>query len=113
MSLLSQELDGRNAVRLNMITSLLTLLVTLAVSGEGRNLQQNFSKQPESVRILEGGNVTLECGVRNKVGVLQWTKDDFGLGTDQNLSGYNRYNMDVVIDKDNSTSSLQFHRWAL
>ena len=110
MSLLSQELDGRNAVRLNMITSLLTLLVTLAVSGEGRNLQQNFSKQPESVRILEGGNVTLECGVRNKVGVLQWTKDDFGLGTSRSLPGYSRMSM---VGDNNQTWNLELVRVSL
>lgn len=28
-----------------------------------------------------------------KSGILQWTKDDFGLGAHRNLSGYERYAM--------------------
>jgi hypothetical protein len=31
--------------------------------------------------------------VVDKLGALQWTRDDFGLGTDRNLSGYKRYKM--------------------
>jgi len=57
------------------------------------DVEQKFISEPESVSVKEGENVTLACTVENKVGVLQWTKDDFGLGTYRNLSEYNRYRM--------------------
>ena len=84
------------------ITTVISLLLLLTV--RARNLQQNFLKQPESVRVVEGGNVTLECGVSNKVGVLQWTKDDFGLGTSRALPGYSRISM---VGGNNETWNLQ------
>lgn len=40
-----------------------------------------------------GSRVTLPCRVINKAGQLQWTKDDFGLGTHRHLTGYERYKM--------------------
>ncbi|GBP06468.1 Irregular chiasm C-roughest protein [Eumeta japonica] len=40
-----------------------------------------------------GSRVTLPCRVVNKAGQLQWTKDDFGLGTHRHLVGYDRYKM--------------------
>lgn len=42
---------------------------------------------------IVGSRVTLPCRVENKAGILQWTKDDFGLGTQRNLTGYERYSM--------------------
>ena len=48
--------------------------------------------------------MTLECGVRNKVGVLQWTKDDFGLGTSRSLPGYSRISM---VGNNNETWNLE------
>lgn len=42
---------------------------------------------------IVGSRVTLPCRVIGKSGVLQWTKDDFGLGAHRNLSGYDRYSM--------------------
>ena len=33
----------------------------------------------------------LACVVQGKAGTLQWTRDDFGLGTARELAGYNRY----------------------
>ena len=88
-----------------MNNSLLTAVISLLLSSGGaRNLQQNFVKQPESLSIVEGGNVTLECGVNNKVGVLQWTKDDFGLGTSRSLPGYSRISM---VGANNETWNLE------
>ena len=86
----------------SVLTPVISLLLLLTV--RARNLQQNFLKQPESVRVVEGGNVTLECGVSNKVGVLQWTKDDFGLGTSRALPGYSRISM---VGGNNETWNLQ------
>ena len=86
----------------SVLTTVISLLLLLTV--RARNLQQNFLKQPESVRVVEGGNVTLECGVSNKVGVLQWTKDDFGLGTSRALPGYSRISM---VGGNNETWNLE------
>ncbi|CAG9116274.1 unnamed protein product [Plutella xylostella] len=52
--------------------------------------------QPELLRCLTavvGSRVTLPCRVEHKSGQLQWTKDDFGLGLQRDLSGYERYRM--------------------
>ena len=53
-----------------------------------------------SVRVFEhfqkasvGEHVTLPCRVVGKRGVLQWTRDDFGLGNDRDLTGFRRYTM--------------------
>ena len=40
-----------------------------------------------------GEHVTLPCRVVNKQGVLQWTRDDFGLGSERDLIGFDRYAM--------------------
>lgn len=55
--------------------------------------EQAFLREPFDQIATVGEHVTLPCRVVNKRGVLQWTRDDFGLGTDRNLTGYNRYKM--------------------
>ena len=37
--------------------------------------------------------VTLPCRVENRIGLLQWTRDGFGLGDTRQLSGYSRYRL--------------------
>lgn len=54
---------------------------------------QKFAMEPQDQTAVVGSRVTLPCRVINKSGVLQWTKDDFGLGTHRNLSGFERYSM--------------------
>ena len=54
---------------------------------------QAFLREPFDQIATVGEHVTLPCRVVNKKGVLQWTRDGFGLGTDRNLTGYNRYKM--------------------
>nr|XP_029717674.1 irregular chiasm C-roughest protein-like isoform X1 [Aedes albopictus] len=49
--------------------------------------------EPQDQTAVVGSRVTLPCRVVNKSGQLQWTKDDFGLGTHRNLSGFERYSM--------------------
>ncbi|KAK7788833.1 hypothetical protein R5R35_012822 [Gryllus longicercus] len=49
--------------------------------------------EPQDQTAIVGSRVTLPCRVVNKTGALQWTKDDFGLGTHRNLSGFERYRM--------------------
>ncbi|XP_028035173.1 irregular chiasm C-roughest protein-like [Bombyx mandarina] len=55
--------------------------------------EQKFAMEPQDQTAVIGSRVTLPCRVENKVGQLQWTKDDFGLGLHRELSGYDRYKM--------------------
>lgn len=55
--------------------------------------EQKFAMEPQDQTAVVGSRVTLPCRVIGKTGILQWTKDDFGLGTHRNLSGFERYSM--------------------
>jgi hypothetical protein len=71
-----------------------TLLVLLLAAVEPLvGVEQRFAMEPQDQTAIVGSRVTLPCRVINKTGVLQWTKDDFGLGTHRNLSGFDRYSM--------------------
>uniref|UniRef100_A0A1B6DD38 Ig-like domain-containing protein n=1 Tax=Clastoptera arizonana TaxID=38151 RepID=A0A1B6DD38_9HEMI len=79
---------------------LLRWLTTLVLWGEFLSsvntygdYEQKFAMEPQDQTAVVGSRVTLPCRVINKSGVLQWTKDDFGLGTHRNLSGFERYSM--------------------
>lgn len=64
------------------------------LSSNDRNSHlQRFAMEPQDQTAIVGSRVTLPCRVVNKQGTLQWTKDDFGLGTHRNLSGFERYSM--------------------
>lgn len=54
---------------------------------------QHFAMEPQDQTAVVGSRVTLPCRVMEKIGALQWTKDDFGLGQHRNLSGFERYSM--------------------
>ncbi|PZC73138.1 hypothetical protein B5X24_HaOG209972 [Helicoverpa armigera] len=69
------------------------LLCLLLIVGCHGYQEQRFAMEPQDQSAIVGSRVTLPCRVENKVGALQWTKDDFGLGTHRNLSGYDRYAM--------------------
>ena len=43
-------------------------------------IAQRFEREPEDQTAVVGETVVMACRVLNKSGVLQWTKDDFGLG---------------------------------
>lgn len=58
-----------------------------------RSGSQRFAMEPQDQTAIVGSRVTLPCRVLGKNGMLQWTKDDFGLGTHRNLSGFERYSM--------------------
>lgn len=55
--------------------------------------QQQFAMEPQDQVAVVGARVILPCRVLNKKGILQWTKDDFGLGTRRRLSAFERYSM--------------------
>ena len=95
-----------------LVTTVIALLISIQGS-VGR--QQRFLREPTDVTVIAGeqvGSVTqyltqgqkylfifvltekivffkvvLPCRVEDKEGLLQWTKDDFGLGTKRDLPG--------------------------
>lgn len=73
------------------------LLLLLRISGAflltAALKDQKFAMEPQDQTAVVGSRVTLPCRVIDKSGILQWTKDDFGLGTHRNLSGFDRYTM--------------------
>lgn len=82
---------------LSMISLCLLFLLPLT-QGKSSNLftqfqNQRFAMEPQDQTAVVGARVTLPCRVINKQGVLQWTKDDFGLGTSRDLAGFERYSM--------------------
>lgn len=62
-------------------------------SGSQERQHQRFAMEPQDQTAIVGSRVTLPCRVIDKTGLIQWTKDEFGLGVHRNLSGYDRYSM--------------------
>lgn len=82
----------------NLTTTMTVLLLFLAMMGMTISpvsalSQQQFRRTPDNQTATVGDMVTLACSIINKFGVLQWTRDGFGLGTERNLVGYERYRM--------------------
>ena len=72
---------------------LVTNVILFGLTSSDRNQHsksQRFLVTPRNTVAMEGEEVRLNCKVDNLVGVLQWTKDDFGLGTLRELPGYER-----------------------
>lgn len=67
--------------------------------------EQIFAMEPQDQVAVVGTRVILPCRVLHKKGVLQWTKDDFGLGTRRKLSAFERYTM--IGSDDEGDYSLQ------
>lgn len=72
---------------------LLLLRISCLLTFTASLKEQKFAMEPQDQTAVIGSRVTLPCRVIDKSGVLQWTKDDFGLGTHRNLSGFDRYTM--------------------
>lgn len=91
---------SRQASSSSEYISLVTLcLLSLASGGRSLEQLQRFLEQPvASLEVHEGTTVSLACRVENKLGILQWTKDDFGLGTERELAGFARYRMTGTED---------------
>lgn len=62
-------------------------------SGSQEKQAQRFAMEPQDQTAIIGSRVTLPCRVIDKSGLIQWTKDEFGLGVHRNLSGFDRYSM--------------------
>lgn len=99
-------LNTKRKLRMSSTKSVLCLLLIGSVTalaqkssrgnsqaGGGGILAQSFLREPFDQIAAVGEHVTLPCRVINKRGVLQWTRDDFGLGSERQLIGFDRYQM--------------------
>jgi len=68
---------------------------------------QRFEREPEDQTAVYGESVVLACRVINKSGQVHCPKDDFGLGTDRELSEFERYSM--IGTDDEGINSLFIH----
>lgn len=84
---------------------IVTIIAALFVGYTAQAANQQFAIEPEDVSVAIGSRVMLPCRVIGKQGVLQWTKDDFGLGTHRNLTAFDRYTM--VGNEDDGDHNLQ------
>ncbi|RVE49470.1 hypothetical protein evm_005901 [Chilo suppressalis] len=80
-------------LRTLMERTVFCFVLSVLVVSVGGHREQKFAIEPQDQSAVVGSRVTLPCRVENKVGQLQWTKDDFGLGTHRHLTGYERYKM--------------------
>lgn len=75
------------------IFSFLIMIIIPSTMSFNTFVEQQFAMEPQDQVAVVGARVILPCRVINKQGVLQWTKDDFGLGTRRKLVGFDRYQM--------------------
>lgn len=78
---------------MNLFNILLVLMMISLRIHHSSASNQAFTIEPDSVSAMLGSNVVLPCRVESKQGQLQWTKDDFGLGTQRDLPAFERYTM--------------------
>ncbi|XP_033757883.1 nephrin-like isoform X4 [Pecten maximus] len=55
--------------------------------------EQHFLQTPADTRIVMGRSTMLNCSVGDRVGRVQWAKDDMLLGFDLSIPGYPRYSI--------------------
>lgn len=93
-------------LKIDVITILWLLqhFMLCPVESEELGPKQSFLREPFDQVAKVGEHVTLPCRVVNKQGVLQWTRDDFGLGSDRLLEGFKRYIM-TGSDEEGKSSS--------
>lgn len=90
------------------ISAIILIMVFLKnVFGYSGSIEQHLALEPQDQIAIVGARITLPCRVVNKQGVLQWTKDDFGLGTRRQLSGFDRYSM--IGSDEEGDFSLQIY----
>ena len=69
---------------------------------------QRFLREPADQTASVGEHVTLPCRVENKEGNIQWTRDDFGLGLNRNLAGFDRYRMSGSDEEGDYTLDIDY-----
>lgn len=78
-----------------MIITCAALVLAASAGRASSSNEQSFAVEPEDRTAVLDSTISLPCRVDGLAGQLQWTKDDFALGTNRNLSyhGYPRYAM--------------------
>lgn len=76
-------------------------------SSPGEIPPQVFLREPMDQTATLHSNVFLPCRVQNKKGILQWTRDGFGLGVERNLTGFDRYTMTGSDEEGKIIASVQ------
>ena len=71
-------------------------------------VEQRFLREPPDQTAAVGEHVTLPCRVENKMGNIQWTRDDFGLGLNRNLKGFERYRMSGSNEEGDYTLDIDY-----
>lgn len=64
-------------------------VITVGVKAD-RLKDQIFATMPSHQTAVLGSTAVLPCRVVNRRGLVQWTRDGFGLGTDRELEGFTR-----------------------
>lgn len=101
MSIALMQHNHMDLVRLPLVVAVVFLIIPSACPyithhhhhHHHSSEEQQFALQPTDQVAIVGARVILPCRVINKKGVLQWTRDDFGLGTRRRLAGFDRYSM--------------------
>ena len=75
------------------------------------NMSMKFAMEPQDQSALIGSKVILPCRIENLKGVVQWTQNQFGLGTNRQLPGFDRYSM--IGSDDEGDYSLEIRDVAL
>ncbi|KAG7159066.1 Irregular chiasm C-roughest protein-like 1 [Homarus americanus] len=80
-------------MRLLRVLSLVAWAWGVVGAGEQRVAEQAFATMPSHQTAVLGSTAVLPCRVINQRGLVQWTRDGFGLGTQRGLEGFERYSM--------------------
>eukprot|EP00095_Tigriopus_kingsejongensis_P001959 maker-scaffold594_size129171-snap-gene-0.23 protein:Tk01959 transcript:maker-scaffold594_size129171-snap-gene-0.23-mRNA-1 annotation:"irregular chiasm c-roughest protein isoform x3" len=92
--------------RSSFLPWLISAQICIGVVQAADGTKQSFLREPFDQVAKVGEHVTLPCRVVNKQGVLQWTRDDFGLGSDRLLEGFKRYIMTGSDDEGDYTLDI-------
>lgn len=71
----------------------MTFILFLTCLTREASSEQRFASQPSPQTAMVGSTVVLPCRIINRVGEVQWTMDDFGLGNERELYAFERYQM--------------------
>ncbi|CAL4122544.1 unnamed protein product, partial [Meganyctiphanes norvegica] len=75
------------------LTVVVLIIGWLSPGGRSAAPRQQFATQPSHQTAVLGSTAVLPCRVINRRGLVQWTRDGFGLGTIRLLEGFDRYSM--------------------
>ena len=88
--------------------SMMAVMVFLISSLSCISGVQRLLREPPDQTASVGEHVTLPCRVENKEGNIQWTRDDFGLGLNRNLAGFDRYRMSGSDEEGDYTLDIDY-----